>query len=235
MLALRFAFPAFVMLAASAACGHDDTIPEGSVPPGGVIGDDDDDAATGSTSGGSTSSSSSSGAAPAPWVVTDQSVQAAGMQHDYVLVVPRAPTQASLPIVVAYHGDVGNGRGLYEQWRVQETTGNDAIVDVPLAQAGKLERVRPCPRRTRTWPASTPCIDAIVSQPTAATDARQVTATGWSAGGFFSQIIACWRGAAAAFGQRDGGQLSRTIPPAPVGRSPTRSPSARAMVPVPRR
>ena len=149
---------------------------------------------TGSSSSGS--SGTSSGDLPdaepdSPYTVTTESVQAAGITHEYVLVIPKERATATLPIVLAYHGDVGTGDQLRTGWHVEAASGNAAIVVYPN-QPGGWE--------VTNQSSGNPFLagfDAIVAKVAAehAGDAADVSAVGWSNGGFFTQILGCWRGA----------------------------------------
>lgn len=140
-------------------------------------------------SGTSDAGGSSSGEAPSPWLVSTESVQAAGMTHEYVLVVPRTRAAATLPIVLVYHGDAGTADELRRGWSVEAASGDGAIVVYPNHPGGWI---------VTDQSSQNPFLagfDAIVAKVAAehAGNAADVTALGWSNGGFFTQILACWR------------------------------------------
>lgn len=174
-------------VAVAAACS-DDALPEGGVPP------TEDGSGSSSSSGGSSSSSGSprvDAEAPSPFVISNETVQAGGNTHDFVLVVPRTPSKAKLPIIFAYHGDGGSGSDLSRSWPIHEVAGSDAIVVYPdKPESWSVFDQSPQNPNLAGFDAM---LDVVVNQHGG--DRADVTATGWSAGGFFSQIIACWRGA----------------------------------------
>lgn len=168
---------------ASLACSNE----PGSKSVPNAPGSHDDASSPGPSS--SSGGGSSSGGEPSPWLVTTERVQAAGMTHEYVLVLPRAPATGKLPIVLAYHGDAGTGDELRTGWKVEAASGNAAILVYPNHPGGWT---------VTDQSAQNPFLagfDAIVAQVVAqhGGDANDVTALGWSNGGFFTQILGCWR------------------------------------------
>lgn len=174
-----------VLLLGGVACGNDELEP-GDFPPGRVV--LEGDAGNGSSSGGGGSSGTPE-PEPTRYVITDESVEAAGLTQEYRVVVPRNRTSAKLPIVLAYHGDGGTGAQLQEFWKIEEAAGDSAIVVYPN---------RPGGWNVTDQSANNPYLagfDAIVAKVVEYNggDATDVSALGWSNGGFMTQIVACWR------------------------------------------
>ena len=177
---------ALALLVLAAACGNDE-LEEGDFPPGKVVVPDG--------TGSSSSSGGSSGKAPEPepepsrFVVVDESVEAAGLTQEYRVVAPRNRTSPKLPIVLVYHGDSETAAQLQESWRVEEASGDSALVVYPNRPGGW-----DVPNQSSQNPYLAG-FDAIVAKVAESNggNATDVTALGWSNGGFMTQIIACWR------------------------------------------
>lgn len=139
-----------------------------------------------------------------PFVVTNESVQAAGIEQEYVLVVPKEPAASPLPILFAYHGDGGSGDGLRRSWGLERTTGNNAILVYPSRAVRGGWQVE-------NQSSNNPFLagfDAIVARVAAEHDGdpAKVAATGFSNGAFLAHILGCWRGASLrAIGALGGG------------------------------
>lgn len=120
-----------------------------------------------------------------------ESVQAGGRAHDYVVMVPREPTAAKLPIVFVYHGDGGSSDSLQRSWQVERAAGQSAVVVYPNSPGGWNV---PEQSQANVFIAGFDAIRAKVAQEHGG-DEGDVSALGWSNGGFFTQILGCWRGA----------------------------------------
>lgn len=201
---------------AFAACSGDDGA--ASFPPAGS-----------SSSGGSPPSSSSGGSGTVPQGDAGTASPDAGpppdpdflMHQDNVfvndvgqpilVVEPRRPTSAKLPIVVAYHGDGGSAAAFRDEWRLHAVTQQDALVIYP-DDAGEAS----------AWGGAQMNVShpfalgfaKIVQRMTQVYrgDASKVFVTGISSGGIFAGLMACKYSGAAGFTLRAAITMSGSAP-----------------------
>lgn len=135
---------------------------------------------------------------PPPFTVATRSIVSGGATRAYTVAVPRelAPGR-SYPLVLAFHGDGGDGAGLQRGWAYENATDGEAIVVYPDSLAGgwSLEY-----RATSTTGASLPNRDVtfvadLIAElaKTLPVDASRTMAAGWSNGAFFAHVLACRR------------------------------------------
>ena len=70
-----------------------------------------------------------------PFDVLYESVEAGGKTQSYIVLVPQHPTAAILPIVFGYHGDGGGADDSKNDFLVEQTTGQSAIIVYPSCPA----------------------------------------------------------------------------------------------------
>lgn len=194
-----------VALFASVACSSDatDTRPAGGVAttePGSSPGALDAPPAPSSSSSpppapaaddagrGSADAASS----PQPtFTVTDEAITVGGLARSYVLVVPGDYDAARrYPLVVAMHGDGGDGASMRAGFAVESASGAGALVAYPSG-------------RNQTWDLYAPAdsdqdvafLEALVASLAArfSVDTSRVFATGFSSGAFMANQMACRR------------------------------------------
>ena len=114
-----------------------------------------------------------------------------GQARSYLLLEPKNEARKELPLVLVFHGDGGDARGLHEAWPWEKASGDDAYVVFP-------EGI------DRTWDLESKIlnhdvdfIEALIKDLPARLpiDKTRVFLTGYSSGGFFSNVFACQRSA----------------------------------------
>lgn len=167
----------------------------GSPPPGASAGDEGTSGATPTGSGDPADpgggSSSGQPAPSSPQVdVTNETLQVGPEARTFVLAIPKGYDAArSYPLVLAFHGDGGNGAGMRAAYPFDAHSGADAIVVYPDGKGG--------------WDLYTPeaaneddaFVAAIADNLKARfnIDASRVFGVGYSSGAFFIEHIACRR------------------------------------------
>ncbi len=150
---------------------------------------------------------------PPTFTVTDEAITVSGLARSYVLVLPRDYDAARrYPLVVAMHGDGGDGASMRAGFPVEEASGASAIVVYPSG-------------RNHTWdlyaPADTDVdvafLEALIASLAArwSIDPARVFATGFSSGAFMANQMACRRPALfRAIASHGGGAPSEPRDPA---------------------
>lgn len=121
--------------------------------------------------------------------VTTETLDVGGRSREYVLAVPRErDAQRAYPLVLVFHGDGGSGPGMRSFHTFDAASGDEAIVAYPTGI-------------DRGWDMDTPSetnrdfafVDSLVEtlSTTYNVDAARVFGTGYSAGGFFVNKVAC--------------------------------------------
>lgn len=128
-------------------------------------------------------------AAPPDIVVTNRTLSVKGNPRTYLLVAPKTPKAGLRPLVLVYHGDGGSAASLHEGWKFERVTQNDAFVVYPdgIGSTFDLE--------TKKDNKDLDFADALVDElvKTLPIDKTHVFATGYSNGGFFTNVLACHR------------------------------------------
>lgn len=135
---------------------------------------------------------------PPPFTVDTRSIVSGGATRGYTLATPRELTAGKrYPLVLAFHGDGGDGAWLQRGWGYEAATEGEAIVVYPDSLAGgwSLEY-----RATSTTGASLPNRDVtfvadLIAElgKTLPVDTSRTLAAGWSNGAFFAHVLACRR------------------------------------------
>jgi len=121
--------------------------------------------------------------------VTPRSMLVQGRTRQYLLVAPNAPTPGPRPLVLVYHGDGGTMTDLHDAWRWEAATGNDAFVVYPDGES------RTWDLETKTGNKDIEFASALIEElaKTLPIDRARLFATGYSSGGFLSNVLACHR------------------------------------------
>lgn len=172
--------PSILVLAvfASSACSSDpSTSPPGATPAGdGDTTADDGEPKAGSQTGG------------AKVVVTTETLDVDGTSREFVLAVPKDIEARPYPLVLVFHGDGGSGPSMRKYHTFDAVTGTEALVAYPTGiDAG--------------WDLQTPSatnrdiqfVEALVGSLAVKydVDTSRVFGTGYSAGAFLINKIAC--------------------------------------------
>lgn len=123
--------------------------------------------------------------------VTTGNLDGYGVRPDYTLAVPKTYSASKkYPLVLVIHGDGGTGAGMRSIHRLDDTTGDDAIIVYPSGKAA-------------TWDLSTAFqdnedqkyIEALIADMKGkySIDDARVFGVGYSSGGFLVNILSCRR------------------------------------------
>lgn len=186
--------------------------------PGGADGGTSPTGVQGNDTGGGGASGSDPGELPAPPTdkidLSNESVQAMGQTRTFVLAVPKNYDAArKYPLIMVFHGDGGSGTVVRSQFPIDTESGYDAIVAYPNSNGGA------------SWDLYTPeasnaddaFVSAIVTSLAArfSVDTTHVFGSGYSAGAFFIEQLACRRtGFFRGIAANSGGAPSEPIDPA---------------------
>lgn len=127
--------------------------------------------------------------------VYDKTVEVAGVERHYILVVPEGYGETAYPLVFAWHGRGGDSSGARLYFNVEESAANQAIFVYPDGL--------PLPDMDNQtgWDLTAEgedvaLFDAILAQvgSSLCVDASRVFSTGHSFGGFMSNALGCFRG-----------------------------------------
>ncbi len=121
-----------------------------------------------------------------------KTLTAAARQRTYAVAVPESyDATKAYPLVLAFHGDGGNGPGLRKSIKVEEASKDGAIFLYPdgLSKTWNLDTAAEENPDTEFF-------DALVASISEShcIDKRRIFVTGFSRGGYFANQIACWRG-----------------------------------------
>jgi polyhydroxybutyrate depolymerase len=133
-----------------------------------------------------------SGAEPPPqggFDVTAESIDVNGQSRGFTLVVPTTYDAArAYPLVLAFHGDGGDGASFRSYYAIENASGDDAIVAYPtgLGQSWQLYE-------QGADNVDVPFVEALVLHlaERLSIDTARVFGTGWSKGAFFVNQFAC--------------------------------------------
>ena len=120
--------------------------------------------------------------------VTNEVIDVNGLERLYTLVAPKEPGTAVRPLVLAFHGDGGNGAAMHAAYPIEKVAGDSAIIVYPRGLGGGWDLYTP--------PASNKdnaFIDLLIAQLQVrfAIDTTRIFAMGFSSGAFFSSQLAC--------------------------------------------
>jgi polyhydroxybutyrate depolymerase len=128
--------------------------------------------------------------APPPKVdVTVETITVGGRARSYVLAVPKTYSpQTKYPLIVALHGDGGDGATMRALFRLDDETGDDAIVAYPTGTNAGWDLYTPFDSN-----ADQQFIEALFAdvQQKKSIDPAKRFATGYSSGGFLINQLAC--------------------------------------------
>ena len=121
---------------------------------------------------------------------SSRSIDVGGKKREYVLVEPAALEAAKrYPLVLVFHGDGGDAAGFHQAFPFEKASGADAILAYPDGI-------------NATWDLDTKfdnrdvkAAEAIIEEISGRLpiDTKRIFATGYSSGGFLSNVIACQR------------------------------------------
>lgn len=179
--------------------------------------------AGGATSGGAEPSAGCrSGAFPA-LVGEARTIDVDGLQRHYLIDAPAGPADAALPLVLVFHGFRHSAAGLREGLDFAQRAASGALVAV---HADGRDDVRLLDRIGRGWDIApgdgrdTAFVRAILDtlERERCIDRRRIFATGFSNGGFLSNLLGCQLGdRLAAIAPVAGARpLDACTPPAPM-------------------
>ncbi|MBX3187961.1 MAG: prolyl oligopeptidase family serine peptidase [Labilithrix sp.] len=143
-------------------------------------------------------------AAPTPPMRTSRrSITAAGLDRSYVVVEPASlEPQKAYALVLVFHGDGGDGEGFHRAFPFERASGSEAILVYPdgIRRGWDLETLW----GNREVELAVKIIDELASR--LPIDRARLFATGYSSGGFLSNVIACHKpGLLRAFTSSAGG------------------------------
>lgn len=120
--------------------------------------------------------------------VEDGAIDVGGTPRHYVLVTPRStPSNAKLPLVLVFHGDGGSAASFHRAYAFERGSGDAAILAYPegLGSTWDLE--------TRTGNRDVTFIARLLEDLASRlpVDTKRIFATGYSSGGFLSNLLAC--------------------------------------------
>ncbi|MBX3189997.1 MAG: dienelactone hydrolase family protein [Labilithrix sp.] len=188
---LLFHWPAWgaclaVLVAVTAAACSSEPASEGA-PDGGPNPDGDAARGDGPALPGDDASAPADGEAPSKVDVTNETVDVDGRPRDYVLAVPKTyAASRSYPLVIAFHGDGFNGPSFRNYFRIDNETGDDAIVTWPTGNDWDLFTDYDVNNDQKLVEA---VILAIKSKYNV--DDAKIWGVGYSKGGFLASEIAC--------------------------------------------
>lgn len=117
-----------------------------------------------------------------------QVIEVSGRKRQYVLVQPVVVDPAKkLPLVLVFHGDGGDSQGFHQQFPFERASGADAVLAYPegLRSTWDLD--------TKAGNHDVQLAEAIIDEiaQRLPIDRTRLHATGYSSGGFLSNVIAC--------------------------------------------
>jgi polyhydroxybutyrate depolymerase len=170
---LRILAVSSVLLVPAAGCGEDTPSPPPSSTPG--------TPSTGCSKSGPTG------------LLADQSITVAGAARSYTAMVPEQNGASALPLVFVLHGSGGTGAGIRSGFAIEAASQGKAIFVYPdAAGSGKMWDLD----GKADANADVALFDALLASfsESHCVDRDRVFVTGFSAGGYFSNQLACRRG-----------------------------------------
>jgi polyhydroxybutyrate depolymerase len=121
--------------------------------------------------------------------VTNETITVNGVERTYVLVSPKTPDSVTRPLVLAFHGDGGDGPGMRAAYPIETVSSDAAIVAYPSGKKGFGWDLFSPNSYNPDIAFVTALINSLKSRFTI--DASRIFAVGFSSGGFFINQIAC--------------------------------------------
>ncbi len=143
-------------------------------------------------------------AASSMFDVTNETISVGSQSRSYVLVVPK-PHDATraYPLVLAFHGDGGDGPSFQRAFAFERASGDRAIVAYPSGLDRTWDHLSPAEENV-DFAFVDALIGALVTR--VHVDPTRVFGAGWSNGGFFVNQFACSRsGVFRAISSQSGG------------------------------
>ena len=128
---------------------------------------------------------------PPPDLLTRETLQVGSRTRSYGIRLPKTYDPAvTYPVVMVFHGNGGDGAGLYAFFKYQSASGDDAILVYPDAENLDWDLYTPAAsnKDIAYMEALVPALAAKYS-----IDATKVFGFGWSNGAFFVNQVACRR------------------------------------------